>query len=116
MKIFSLLIFFSASLLQAGYVIDETNSVNVCHWKKIEKEICKRGDFIDWFSGQKTKKVETIRSLGPRFYCEEGSYYLMARSGTSWGQQGSLLDSWTGGGRIYCVYNGTPWINVKERK
>ena len=39
MKIFSLLIFFSASLLQAGYVIDETNSVNVCHWKKIEKEM-----------------------------------------------------------------------------
>ena len=116
MKIFIFLIFSMSSSLFSQYKVDENNSVHVCHWKKIEKEICQKGDFIDWFSAAKNKKIETMRALGPRFYCESGSYYDMQRSGGTLGAQGSLLDNLTGGGRIYCVFNGSSWINVKERK
>ena len=116
MKIFIFLIFSMSSSLFSQYKVDENNTVHVCHWKKIEKEICQKGDFIDWFSATKGKKVEMIRSLGERFYCEKGTYYLAARSGGTFGGQGSIMDNLTGGGRIYCVYNGASWLNIEERK
>ena len=95
----------------------EVESIHVCHWKKVEQGICKKGDFLDWFSAvQRNKKLEITRSIMPRFFCEPGTYYQIQISGGSVGMQGSLLDQIAGGSRIFCVYNGAKWINVIERK
>ena len=47
MKILIFIIISMSSSLFSQHKVDENNTVHVCHWKKIEKEICQKGDFID---------------------------------------------------------------------
>ena len=91
---------------------DYKDTIYVCHWRKIEKSKCIKGDFLDWFSGIKAK-TETKRSIAPRLYCEEGTYYRMLKDGP---YADTILTGGAITNRIYCVYNGKPWLEVVQRK